>query len=57
MGFLQNAKIRACRSAYEAKMKEAMKAQRKGDILSFSELSGEAATLNEKLCRLQENEA
>jgi hypothetical protein len=49
MGLFAKNKLKASQKAYEAKMKEAMEAQRKGDIQGYAALNEEAEELLQTL--------
>ena len=53
MGLFAKNKLKTSQKAYEAKMKEAMEAQRRGDIQTFATLNEEAGRLLQVLQKLQ----
>jgi hypothetical protein len=54
MGLFGGNPVKKAKKAYEAKMKEAMEAQRSGDIQGFAALNEEAEALLAKLKELEQ---
>ena len=53
MGLFRKNKLKTAQKAYEAKMKEAMETQRRGDIQGFASLNEEATEILKELERLK----
>ncbi len=53
MGLFSKNKLKTAQKAYEAKMKEAMETQRRGDIQGFASLNEEATEILKELERLK----
>ena len=53
MGFLSRNKTRRLQRAYEAKLKEAMEAQRNGDIQGFAALTQQAQAIYAQVQELE----
>lgn len=54
-GFLKSDPAKKLRKQYEAKLNQAMLAQRNGDIRRYSELTEEAEALNQQLTELEKS--